>query len=164
MDPGTFGASVGILYNVTWFPNTPEALQKVPEGIQKLAAKAPMQTTLMVSSNPLVDGAACGGEYNARACAASSLAATPEAEERLWREERFRLGDRATAPGNQTCDEKSVVGELLSILGLWAIRLTSCFVHSRRRGRKGERVVVAPFSAAKGSIVRRQVALSLIHI
>ena len=122
---------VGILYNVTWFPNTPEALQKVPEGIQKLAAKAPMQTTLMVSSNPLVDGAACGGEYNARACAASSLAATPEAEERLWREERFRLGDRATAPGNQTCDEKSVVGELLSILGLWAIRLTSCFVHSR---------------------------------
>ena len=115
MDPGAFGASVGILYNVTWFPNTPEALQKVPENIQTLAAKAPMQTTLMVSSNPLVDGAACGGEYNARACAASSLAATPEAEERLWREERFRLGDRATAPGNQTCDEKSVIGELLLI-------------------------------------------------
>jgi hypothetical protein len=61
MDPGAFGAPVGILYNVTWFPNTPEALQKVPEGIQTLAAKAPMQTTLMVSSNPLVDGAACGG-------------------------------------------------------------------------------------------------------
>ena len=31
MDPGAFGAPVGILYNVTWFPNTPEALQKVPE-------------------------------------------------------------------------------------------------------------------------------------
>ena len=77
-----------------------------------------------------MDGAACGGEYNARACAASSLAATPEAEERLWREESFRLGDRATAPGNQTCDEKSVIGELLLIHSRsWAIRvLTSCFL------------------------------------
>ena len=109
MDPAAFGASVGILYNVTWFPNTPEALAKVPEGIQRLAAKAPMQTTLMVSSNPLVDGAACGGEYNARACAASSLAATPEAEERLWREERFRLGDRATAP-DVLCDSRPTYG------------------------------------------------------
>ena len=40
-DPTAFAAPLGILYNVTWFPNTPEALANVPKPIRTLAAKAP---------------------------------------------------------------------------------------------------------------------------
>ena len=105
-DPTAFAAPLGILYNVTWFPNTPEALANVPEAIRKLTSLAPMQTTLMVSSNPAVDGAACAGEYNARACAADPRAVgDPRAEERLWLEALDRPGDVAPEPRNQTCSE-----------------------------------------------------------
>jgi len=104
-DHTAFAAPLGIMYDVTWFPNTPEALANVPEAIRSLAAKAPMQTTLMVSSNRAVDGAACAGEYNARACAADPRAAgDPAAEERLWMEALDRAGDVAPAPRNQTCE------------------------------------------------------------
>ena len=110
-DPTAFAAPLGILYNVTWFPNTPEALANVPKPIRTLAAKAPMQTTLMVSSNPAVDGAACAGEYNARACAADPRAVGDlVAEERLWVEALDRAGDVAPAPRNQTCESESLSG------------------------------------------------------
>ena len=105
-DPAAFAAPLGILYNVTWFPNTPESLANVPEAIRKLTSLAPMQTTLMVSSNPAVDGAACAGEYNACACAADPRAVEdPRAEERLWLVALDRAGDVAPEPRNQTCSE-----------------------------------------------------------
>jgi hypothetical protein len=64
----TAAVPVALLYNVTWMANTTEATAKMPGDMRALAAKVPLQSTLMVSSSLTMDGASCAGEYNARPC------------------------------------------------------------------------------------------------
>ena len=57
---------VALLYNVTWLPNTPEALANSP-GTAEM--QLPLFTaTLQSGSSAAGDAASCAGEYNARPC------------------------------------------------------------------------------------------------
>ena len=137
-DPTAFAAPLGILYNVTWFPNTPEALANVPEAIRKLTSLAPMQTTLMVSSNPAVDGARARGIQRARAPRTRALetrGGTP-----LGGSPRPRRRRRAGA-AEPDVRERVVVG--------WFV------VIRRRRRPTGDRRVVPPVQASRRRRVRR---------
>ena len=105
-----FAAPLGILYNVTWFPNTPRrspTFRSLSEPSRQGADANHAHGQL----NPAVDGAACAGEYNARACAADPRAVGDlVAEERLWVEALDRAGDVAPALRNQTCESESSSG------------------------------------------------------
>lgn len=103
---------VSLLYNVTWLPNTTDALAKVPEDTLALLKRIPLQTTLMVSSSAKMDGASCGGEYNAKPCSSLDAAAAFEI-----REETRPVGPSVY---NQTCADTPGDGTHQAVTVAWS--------------------------------------------
>jgi hypothetical protein len=91
-----------------------EALGKMPADVRALKTKVTLQTTLMVSSSAMMDGASCAGEYNSKPCGASE-AAMANYTNRLT-----TLGDQAPAPHNQTCDDTAADGSSAPVTVAWS--------------------------------------------
>lgn len=111
------GVPVSLLYNVTWFPNTTEAMAKVPDNIKAIIASVPLQSTIMVSSSPKMDGASCAGEYNTKPCEGGGGS---EEMTTKWNQRMQTLGDQAPAPTNQTCDTDAVDGSGRPVTVAWS--------------------------------------------
>ena len=101
---------VALRYDVTWTraTETDAAFASLPPGIRTAAAASPMTTTVMVSSDPELDGASCAGEYDARPCAAFD--GTPDEEAAAWAEKLARESNAPRWPTDQTCDEPAADG------------------------------------------------------
>ena len=101
---------VALRYDVTWTraTETDAAFASLPAGVRTAAAASPMTATLMVSSNPAMDGASCAGEYDARPCGAFD--GTPDEEAAAWAAKLARESDAPRWPTDQTCDEPAADG------------------------------------------------------
>jgi hypothetical protein len=112
---------VSLLYNVTWLPNTTEATARMPDDVRALAAKAPLQSTIMVSSSPMLDGASCAGEYNSKPCGGS------KEDMARWTRRVETLGEQAPAPTDQTCGDAAADGSGAPVTVAWShpFRLTA---------------------------------------
>jgi hypothetical protein len=109
---------VALLYNVTWLPNTAEALAGIPKSAEM---QLPLFTaTLQSGSSADGDAASCAGEYNARPCTAAYEAKWKKEIEAMSDRARIEKIDRAPEPRNQTCGATAADGSgaKVTVVGL----------------------------------------------